>query len=257
MGCWECYAANAQRCLSMNPNTAQALLDINRTFYRECADAFAATRTRPWSAFERVLSTAPTAPMQALRVLDVGCGNGRFAHTLLTHHPGRVERYLGVDASLPLLALARQPALPFPSEFQHHDLWAPLPRLHPDGFNLVVAFGLLHHIPGRQARRALALHLTDQISPQGRLVLSFFRYERSVRLQRRRVAPPVPDPSELEPGDYLLPFGSTGRLRYCHCFDDAEITELSHLPGMKTLDLFSPSEGSDHLNDYLVLERPS
>ena len=94
----------------MNDDTARALEAINRAFYRERAAEFSATREAPWRGWERLLarvrSPKRTSP---LRVLDVGCGNGRFGAFLagaLEADGTRLE-YVGVDASAPLLAAAR------------------------------------------------------------------------------------------------------------------------------------------------------
>ena len=100
----------------MNEKTAQALRAIDRTFYEECAEAFAATRSWPWSGFSRILTHA----RESLRVLDLGCGNARFAQTL--SEQATVESYLGIDQSAPLLTRAKALDLPFPAEFHQGDL---------------------------------------------------------------------------------------------------------------------------------------
>ena len=246
----------------MTPETARALSAINRTFYDDCASAFAVTRTRAWSGFEHIIPRGKPS----LRVLDVGCGNGRFAHTVLSRRhlsPGEphIAHYVGLDGSEPLLQLARGARLPFPAHFQQHDVLQPLPRCGPGAwsgepakFDLIVVFGLLHHIPGRSQRRALIEQLLPSLATDGRLVLSFFRYERSPRIMKRLQLPLVAAPFDLEAGDHLIPFGDTGRLRYCHRFDDAELAELATLPATRLVDRFTPVQGSDTLNDYLILE---
>ena len=87
--------SNADRlALSMTPDTVRALRAINERFYRTNAELFASKRTRPWPGMEQLIETLPTAPR---RVLDVGCGHGRFAAHLATRHPQ--AEYTGVYES--------------------------------------------------------------------------------------------------------------------------------------------------------------
>ena len=245
----------------MKPETAQALRDIDRAFYRDCAEDFDRTRGRPWSGFDRVLAHCP----DELTVLDVGCGNGRFAARLAQEsEPRRIHGYLGVDGSAPLLARARQKPLPFPARFEHYDLLddRPAPWVQTGTrYDLVVLFAVLHHIPGREKRAALVNTLADAVAPGGRLALSLFRYDRSERMLARRVpastcAALLPEADSLEPGDHLLPFGHTGHLRYCHLFDDGEVEAHCRHGELTLLEHFAPDSGGDRLNDYVVLGNP-
>ena len=96
------------------PATIQArLLDLNRQFYATVAGEFDLTRqglsARMLELAERLASHARAGGKDTLRVLDVGCGNGRFARALaqvgqLAGYQG--AEYLGVDADERLLAAA-------------------------------------------------------------------------------------------------------------------------------------------------------
>lgn len=242
----------------MKRETAQALRSIDRAFYRGQAKAFAATRTHPWSGFAPILSRAS----RPLAVLDVGCGNGRFMAALAQLPETEVLRYDGLDMSPELLALAQARPRAFPCQFWEQDVLAddwPGPPTGP--YSLIVVLGVLHHVPSREARRRLLLTLGKALTPHGQLAVSFFRYDRSPRIYARRVSPQeatatlgvaLPDP---EPGDFLLPFGHTGQLRYCHLIDDSELAALDQLPGLRALARFTPASGADRLNDYLILQR--
>ncbi len=206
----------------MDPETAQALADINRAFYRDRAEAFSATRERPWPGWSRVLACLEGSP-RPLRVLDVGCGNGRFASFLAQEQGGRLESrrtrsernasegrgpsasderargparpgerfdYVGVDASEGLLARARARQLGAGrARFLRAD-WALSPperALPPGTFSLVVIFGVLHHVPGAARRRALLEAAARRLAPGGVLALTAWRFEASPRLRARLV----------------------------------------------------------------------
>ena len=87
----------------MDDATALALNAINLALYRDRAAEWSAVRTRPWRGFARVAGELASLPGERLRVLDVGCGNGRFLRTLdealgaLRQQLGFASRRLGGD----------------------------------------------------------------------------------------------------------------------------------------------------------------
>src|SRR5262245_43979463 len=248
----------------MDRETARALAEINRAFYRDRAEAFSATRERPWPGWRRVLACLEGAP-RPLRVLDVGCGNGRFASFLAQSLRERFD-YLGVDASEGLLALARTRLLGAGrARFRRAD-WAlstPERALPPERFSLVVIFGVLHHVAGAAGRPALLEAAARRLAPGGVLALCAWRYQASPRLRSRLVswedynrgaARPV-DPAQLEPGDRLLRWGepASSAIRYCHFADDAETDRLGADLGLERLAAYCADGHGGDLNRYLVL----
>jgi len=96
------------------------------------------------------------------RVLDVGCGPGR----LCRHIP--LEGYWGIDIEVGALRQARRR---FPEIAGRFVLADPRCDALPESdFDLVVACGLLHHLPDNQARRVLAF-CRDHLKDGARLVL--------------------------------------------------------------------------------------
>ena len=63
----------------MHPHTIQALLDLNRRFYHDFGPAFAATRRRLQPGVLRAVGQLP----QSGYWLDLGCGSGELARTLV------------------------------------------------------------------------------------------------------------------------------------------------------------------------------
>src|SRR4051812_30515699 len=91
----------------MDTETINRLNAINRAFYTTVADDFDQTRGAAWPGRQRLL---PYLPLP-LSVLDVGCGNGRFALFLHDNLAAGQPRH---NADAPLLSyhgLDSNPAL--------------------------------------------------------------------------------------------------------------------------------------------------
>ena len=251
----------------MNAATAEALSALNRHFYAVHAEEFSATRQAPWPGWERVLAVLhPQADGGALRVLDVGCGNGRFARFLAARLEGAPLVVEGVDASAPLLEHARRGAPPG-CRFHRADAAADPAALPAGPFEAVVLWGVLHGVPGRARREALLRACATRVAPGGLLAFTLWRLEADARRRSRFLdwnayssrAPMPIDCSQLEPGDRLLPWGPGDEvLRYCHAFDEREIEDA--LAALGALGLapearFRADGRGGEQNEYLLLRR--
>lgn len=250
----------------MDERTRQHLRDINRAFYEREAQAFASTREHPWPGWTRVLAAVPAEP---LRVLDVGCGNGRLARFL--SGPRKLE-YRGIDTSRALVAAAagqRSPAHPGDDvRFEVRAAEDP----PPGPFDLVAVFGLLHHVPAFESRIALLASLGRRLAPDGRLAATFWRFGNDPRFEGRlRGFGGAVDAAQLERGDHLLLWGDGGRggdegahetdegpARYCHFCDEGELEQVVarlRQEGLAVVDRFRSDGRSGEFNEYLVWGR--
>ncbi len=262
----------------MDERTAAALGRLNRAFYERFAEDFSRTRRRPWPGWERLLEAPGAAELAALasrrrRILDAGCGNGRFA-AFLEERLGSDLDYLGVDASPALLGIARERAGDARStrRFLALDLVADAGAGLPAGpFDLVAALGLLHHVPGAGRRRALLAALARRLAPGGCLALAFWQFGDRERFRRRIVpwetynrtaAEPI-DPNRLDEHDVLLAWGdaetdplAAGRVRYCHWTTPPEAEALARATALETGARFRADGETGDLNLYYLLRRP-
>lgn len=250
----------------MNAETREALRTINREFYDRFATAFSASRQRPWPGWERVIEhLTPNGGERA--VLDVGCGNGRFGAYLAATLSDR-SRYVGLDHCAALLQVAQERL----GAGEHCDLRrldvldTDLERaLAGERFDLVVLFGVLHHLPGSAARRRLLRRLGTRLAPGGVLAASIWRLDRGPRfarllvpwedydLSRRRRGQKPLDAGHLESGDALLGWGGDSEHpRYCHFPGEAEIETWVETPGVPLIDRFEADGPSGSDNLYLV-----
>jgi SAM-dependent methyltransferase len=212
----------------VNEATVRALAAINTDFYRDHAAEFSAKRTFAWPGWERLAPVLRDTPgTGAVRVLDVGCGHGRFARWAAEALAPRALAIWGIDASAPLLELARR-AGPPGAHWLPGDMIAAPGALPAGPFDLVALVAVIHGVPSRERRRALLAACAARIAPGGRLVLTTWlrgAAERAIDWNSYSSRADMPiDCTQLEPGDRLIPWGPGDRVvRYFHFFDDSEL----------------------------------
>jgi len=250
----------------MDEQTARSLNAINRAFYSDYAAEFDESRTAPWPGWTRLLSsirrTSTASSKGAFRILDVGCGNGRFGAFLADPLVADEVHYCGIDSSAELIARAQARALPFAAvEFQQRDLVEGEDHLPNGPFSLIALFGVLHHVPGRERRRRLLRGLGARLAPNGILALATWQFEAFERFRSRltpwpeynRTASDPIDTAQLEPGDHLLPWGESGAThRYCHFASEDETRELLKDLSFEIVDSYVSDGREGNLNRYFI-----
>lgn len=187
-----------------------------------------------------------------LRVLDIGCGNGRFALFLQENLPATELDYHGLDSDTQLLAFATESLSTAAINFQLDTadiLQQPLPPQH---YDLVVAFGLLHHIPGAQQRLDFMQKMATHVEQGGFCVFACWRFM-DVESLRKRVHP-WPDSLMREENDYLLDWQrGEEALRYCHYVDDQEHQALIAATALQEIESYMADGRNNALNHYSIL----
>lgn len=249
----------------MKQKTIQQLNDLNRRFYREIAVEFDVSRQSFWSGWGRLQQQVEDLNVDQLRVLDVGCGNGRFGQFLSQTLPNLSIAYTGIDNSANLLERAERklPSLLTQTEFHQIDLidqlFAKQAMLGDQTFDLVVAFGLFHHIPSFELRSALLQQLSEVVTPNGLLVVSFWQFLNSTKLRERTIDPTIVqiDPSVLEENDFILDWraGKKPTYRYCHYTNNQEEIALLKQIDLHVSDEFFSDGSTNNLNHYLLLKK--
>lgn len=230
----------------MEETTARKLVELNLVFYERLAAPFAASRLGFHPGFERLLAyVSPSA-----RVLDVGCGNGRFARFLM-ERVGPID-YTGVDFSEPLL----EATVGLPGLFLRRDLTRPACLSGLGEFQIIVCLSTLQHIPGQANRKRLLREMSECLSTGGHILMCNWQFLDSPR-QRRKVRPWVEasiEPEQVEPGDYLLSWerGGTG-LRYVAHIDYPATVELCEAAGLQVIHSYRSDGREGDLNLYAVL----
>ncbi|MFQ5792725.1 MAG: class I SAM-dependent methyltransferase, partial [Acidobacteriota bacterium] len=255
----------------MDLETRLALNRINQDFYRFRAQEFSATRQRPWRGWHRMMEIleAEAGHPAPLSVLDVGCGNGRFARFLQEYYPCPYT-YAGLDSSPEALEHARVGLAGMASVrlLQHDVVTCGKERIVPaeldDPFSLISVFGVLHHVPSYERRRDLLIALGDRLRPQGVLAISIWQFGRFERFRKKLLPWDVfsqktglaIDPTQLEPGDHILSWGGVpAAYRYCHFIDDDEASRLVSSLSLAPIAVLHADGPSENLNRYYLLRR--
>ena len=234
----------------MNPTTLSRLLELNREFYQAFALRFSATRQRLQPGVSRILEQVKPTD----NILDLGCGNGELGRQL--DHRGHVGVYNGLDFSPTLLKQASA-GQPINFRFLQADLsstdWdAPL---HGTRYDIVLAFAVLHHLPGAELRLQVLSKVRSLLLQGGRFIHSEWQFLNSPRLKSRIQPWEIIGLSErdVDPGDYLLDWRQGGQgLRYVHHFSETELEQLADAAGFEVIESFLSDGENNRLGLYQV-----
>ena len=237
----------------MDLATAARLIEINRDFYTHFGDSFSATRHRIQPGVRRVLDMLRGDES----ILDLGCGNGELARELAKR--GHHGMYLGVDFSLPLLREAETQSDGFSANFLPVDLTRLSAfsdqLLAEDGWSVIAAFAVLHHIPSMDLRLNILRVVHQLLKTDGIFIHSNWQFLNSEKL-KARIQPwevAALSASDVEAGDYLLDWRSGGKgLRYVHHFAESELDELAKASGFRIMDTFQSDGERGNLGLYQV-----
>jgi ubiquinone/menaquinone biosynthesis C-methylase UbiE len=237
----------------MNETDARLLLEKTKRDYDLIADGFSATRARPLEQFgflfDRYLSKGD-------KILDLGCGNGRY---VLGFREKSVN-YVGQDFSKDLIGIAKKKFpeeqfiigeaadLPYPSEY----------------FDKIFCLAVLHHIPSRQFRKKVFCEAARALKEEGVFVATVWDLRPSKILLSRNwkrmsgflksQALTAFGRSNLDFGDFFIPWRGSLQ-RYVHSFSLNELKGLAAAAGLKVLEAGMTGSGSREGNLYIVAKK--
>jgi tRNA (uracil-5-)-methyltransferase TRM9 len=174
------------------------------------------------------------------KILDLGCGNARFVNfvssELELEQVQNIE-YLGVDFSVNFLEQSQSVNLQAFAKYQlkQLDILKELDQLKDLKLDLVVMFGLIHHIPSLQARKAFFAQVVQLLDSSGLLIFTTWQYLDTPRLIKRVIDAETEtgkqvyqhldiQKTDLEVGDNILDWvKKVFSYRYSHYFSQEEI----------------------------------
>jgi ubiquinone/menaquinone biosynthesis C-methylase UbiE len=213
----------------MDINYAKFLLDEVHKDYNTMAGQFSRVRGEIWEEM-RFLFNDYLKPKE--KILDVGCGNGRFYELL----KDKGIEYFGVDISEKLIEIAKSKyngvdfrvgdalKLPFADDF----------------FDKVYAIALLHHIPSKEFRLKVLRETKRVLKNKGLLILTvwnlwqkrktrelIFKYGASKILGKspKQSFQDATGQAKLDFKDILMKWEGVEDC-YFHCFSKRELVKL-------------------------------
>jgi SAM-dependent methyltransferase len=212
---------------------------LNSEFYSKHNESFDKSRKDNfWKGFENVKKYLKNDQ----KILDLGCGNGRFLE-FLRQNQTKFD-YLGVDNSSDFITKNTQNYQNY--EFIEMDIVSDLGQII-NKYDLVTLFGVTHHIPSYEYRMEWFHKLGEILNIDGVLVLSFWEFNFAKADKDFK-----PNFYQIEKNDYFLGWkGDFSSHRYCHYFDQEEIEEIKKiLSNFRVLEEYSLDD-----NRYLILKK--
>lgn len=215
--------------------------NLNKEFYAKHNESFDKSRFMEWEGFNNVLKYIT----KDTKILDLGCGNGRFLE-FLNNKNTQFDSYLGIDNSADFI---NKNKLKFSNaKFEERDILNQIDEIT-NKYDLVVIFGVSHHIPYEEYRKEWFQKIKNLISKNGTLVISFWEFD--IKKADQKFSPKIYKPQK---GDYFLGWKDDfSQHRFCHYYDEKELQNIiSIFQGFEVSEIFSKDK-----NKYLILKNNS
>lgn len=231
----------------MDLDYAKQILEKTRKDYNLIAQEFSRTRGQVWEEMKFLFDDF-LVPGE--RVLDLGCGNGRW-------FPLFEEKeidYFGIDSSEKLIEIAEKRYsqarfyvadalnLPFSDNF----------------FDKVYSIAVLHQIPSKDFRLQFLQEVKKVLVPGGIFILTVWKLhqKKDISLLFKYTILKLIGKSKLDFKDIFEPWGKRLQ-RYYHCFSKEELRNLVEKAGFKIQESgIVKNKRGNRQNIYLVAQKP-
>ena len=216
----------------MENKQALRIIRETKTIYNTIAKDWDASRFRPSPLKIALLKSVKRGG----RTLDLGCGNGFMAKTVLA----RGGRYFGLDTSSKLIALAKKRNKSLIKNKSAKFVVGDALRLpYKDNFfDFIFSFAVLHHIPSEEKRLKFFSEMRRVLKPAGSAVLINWNLLNDWSRKKFKIAEQLKNPEAgFDPGDARVPWkGTKGKSfrRFLHIFSAGELKRLAKTAGFKS-----------------------
>ncbi|MBP9758961.1 class I SAM-dependent methyltransferase [Candidatus Dojkabacteria bacterium] len=256
----------------MDLKTAKNLIKLNHVFYQTIGNFFDSSRNYAWPGWNRLvdrISQLAARKSERINILDLGCGNARFAEFLFNKLALRDFNYVGVEYSDCLIDRAKERIEKLQienyklinSELVIED-WEKY--LSMKNYDLITLFAVMHHIPSIELREKLLKKVKSLMSENSLFVITFWKFKDIDRLRKRILDKSGVEfksvlekfninENEFETEDYILDWERGGKaFRYCHYYSSKEAADLLAKTGFQVMDSFLDDGKERVVNEYFI-----
>lgn len=229
----------------MKSADAKHIANITHESYERMAKEFSASRAHFWEE----LAFLAEHIAHDDHVLDIGCGNGRFAPLVVDHH----AHYQGLDYSAALIGEAQKkyPEL----SFRVGDATA-LP-FGDNTIDIAYAFAVIHHIPSNASRAQFIAEAARVLHHGGKFIFTawdLWTPKYFVRLLASALGSVI-GKNNLDVGDVMLTFGKEKWPRYVHACTERELHTLLKASGFAVIASEHIARESGERNIVIVAQK--
>lgn len=263
----------------MKKSSILTLNQLNQDFYNQVAVNFDDSRSYTWEGWNKLKPLVNRLLLQksTITILDLGCGNGRFiswldelltknAHNDTPNSSNPRVSYTGLDSNQFLLKKAKEQATKaknniscsfIQSDIVQNLIDSDTINSSLESYDLIVAFGVIHHIPGESTRHTFIRQISKLIKPQGYACIAAWDFTTIPSLMKR--SQPLAESSIIldpEPQDYLLDWqrGSEA-YRYCHFVSDQEMQALWSGTDLEIVLHYQADGPTQASNSYWIVQK--
>ena len=164
----------------MQKKIVKKINQLNKKFYQNVADDFSNSRQYFWQGWQKIPQYLEKniKNNKKTQVLDIACGNARFSQFLKVKNIN--FKYLGTDNSAKLLKIAQKTIDQENidgqiTKFDLIDNYLKDQQINwpfTQQFDLIVVFGLTHHLPGHDLRLSFFQSLKKILNTDGLIIVS-------------------------------------------------------------------------------------
>jgi len=204
----------------MKTTTAKSLLKKVVKDYNQISKHFNTTRQYKWTEFEAILPFLE----KNKKIIDLGCGNGRFYQFLKDSKLNTKLDYTGIDNSSELLTYAKKQHPE--AKFTKGDILE-IPAKN-KSIDTIISIAAIHHIPSKKLREKAFQEIARTLKTKGKLIFTVWnlfqpKYKKYIWKARFKSLSTL---GKYDPRDTLIPWAKTGIERYYYAFTIKEIYKL-------------------------------